>query len=101
MARAVNTGISAIIDGDGVIREPAEFIDLDASVEQRPAKKSMRDPKTGKFHRQLNCAIVGDIPLDHRRSLYVKFGDWFASGCLIIAIAVALRGVLIRPDGKK
>ncbi len=89
--RAVNTGISAIIDGDGVVRDPEQFIDLDSKLADEPPRKSIRDPQTGKFHRQLNCALVADVPLDDRTSFYVRFGDWFAALCLIACVAVTIQ----------
>lgn len=91
LVRAVNTGISALIDGDGVIREPDHFIDLDAQLADESPRTSMRDPKTGTFHRQLNCALVADVPLDDRTSFYVRYGDWFAAICLVACVAVAIQ----------
>ncbi len=76
MVRAVNTGISAVIDGDGVVVEPDDFIDGD-----NKGRHSMRDPKTGRWHKQLGAVIVDAVPLDDRRSLYVEWGDWFAGSC--------------------
>ncbi|MEX2286594.1 MAG: apolipoprotein N-acyltransferase [Planctomycetaceae bacterium] len=76
MVRAVNTGVSAYIDGDGVILEPDVFIDGDGK-----GRKSLVDPKTGRWHKQLNAALVHPIPLDNRSSLYVRWGDWFAGMC--------------------
>ena len=82
LVRAVNTGISAIIDGDGAILDPEVFIDGDARKNQpRPARTRARDPETGAWHKQLNAALVHTVPLDSRRSLYVRFGDWFAILC--------------------
>ena len=86
LVRAVNTGISAIIDGDGVVREPEHFIDLDAERNKVQPRTSIRDPETGRFHRQLNAALVADVPLDPRTSFYVIYGDWFAAGCLVLTI---------------
>lgn len=90
LVRAVNTGISAVIDGDGVVREPATFIDLDG----QPPRSSPRDPRTGKFHKQLNCALVADVPLDPRSSPYVIWGDWFALLCLAAGVATAIQGLV-------
>lgn len=56
MVRAVNTGISAIIDGDGRVRERSE--------------------------KAKNTVVVGRIPLDPRTSVYVATGDWFGGSCL-------------------
>ncbi|MBQ18996.1 MAG: apolipoprotein N-acyltransferase [Planctomycetaceae bacterium] len=117
MVRAVNTGISAIIDGDGVIREPEMFIDGDAEMAREQAlrdesldrearearlemieaarRTSLQNPRTGRWQRQLNAVLVDVIPLDNRRSIYVATGDWFAGGCglacLIVILATAAR----------
>eukprot|EP00913_Durusdinium_trenchii_P023419 g21997.t1 len=90
MVRAVNTGISAVIDGDGAIVEPETFIDGD-----NEGRDSMRDPKTGRWHKSLNAAIVHTVPLDNRRSLYVEWGDWFAQLCALFAAVVAVVGYVL------
>jgi apolipoprotein N-acyltransferase len=97
LVRAVNTGVSAVIDGDGAIREPDVFIDGDARKNaDKPPRTTMRDPKTGAWHKQLNAALIHTVPLDARRSLYVRYGDWFALLCaaatLFAAISVCLPG---------
>ena len=90
LVRAVNTGISAIIDGDGAILDPKVFLDGDARKNAPAAPRtSARDPQTGAWHRQLNAALVHDVPLDPRRSLYVRFGDWFAMLCCAGVVFVA------------
>jgi apolipoprotein N-acyltransferase len=86
LVRAVNTGVSAIIDGNGCIREPERFIDGD-----NQGRTSMVDPQTGSRHKQLNAALVGNVPLDPRTSLYVQFGDWFGMLC---CASVSLVGLL-------
>ncbi len=91
MVRAVNTGISAIIDGDGVVVEPDDFIDGDGK-----GRNSMRDSKTGQYHKQLNAAIVSTVPLDDRRSAYVVWGDWFAGSCGLMAGFVFIGGLIPR-----
>ncbi|TWT58416.1 Apolipoprotein N-acyltransferase [Thalassoglobus neptunius] len=97
MVRAVNTGISAVIDGDGVVREPNDFVDLDAKREERPPTESMKDPETGRYHRQRNLALIADVPLDPRESFYVRFGDWFAASCLVAVFATFFLSFIIRP----
>jgi apolipoprotein N-acyltransferase len=96
MVRAVNTGISAIIDGDGVVVEPEKFIDLDGLTNGAP-RTSIRDPRTGQFHKQLHCALVGTVPLDSRHSLYVWLGDWFGGGCAACCMCLLMAGCLRRP----
>ncbi len=103
LVRAVNTGISAVIDGDGVIREPEVFINGDAtwaatrdtlqkagrsrSAERvpvsmfDPVRSTLFDPVTGRCRKSLNAAVIDTVPLDNRRSLYVTYGDWFAGTC--------------------
>ena len=93
LVRAVNTGISAIIDGDGAIVDPEVFIDGDAMKNSpAPARTKARDPDTGAWHKQLNAALVHTVPLDGRRSLYVRFGDWFAMGCGIVVVLGVVGG---------
>src|SRR5690606_1556993 len=75
MVRAVNMGISAIIDGDGVIRQRAV------------------DPETGRS-KQVEAVLVDYVPLDPRQSLYVAWGDWFGTLCLTLCGAFLVgRGV--------
>jgi apolipoprotein N-acyltransferase len=103
LVRAVNTGISAVIDGDGVIREPEVFIDGDATWKKQqeqlqtvrhqnperrvplsmfdPVRSSLRDPATGLWRKSLNAALIDTVPLDNRHSAYVAYGDWFAGTC--------------------
>jgi apolipoprotein N-acyltransferase len=64
MVRSVNTGISAFIDGDGVIRRRAEGLRT-------------------KNSKQEEAVVVDHIALDTRESLYLAGGDWFAGTCLI------------------
>ena len=55
MVRAVNTGISAFIDGDGVVRKKAVGI-------KRGDSKSDE------------AVVVDTVPLDSRKSLYLAGG---------------------------
>lgn len=98
LVRAVNTGISAVIDGDGVVREAVRFFDAGPRDDETPLRDSMRSPKTGRLHKQLNCAIVADVPLDPRTSLYVTWGDWFAILCLVACVVGGISGIFPRRD---
>src|SRR5690606_5458190 len=95
MVRAVNTGISAIINGDGVVVEPEVFIDHDGTAEGE-RRTTIRDPKSGRFHKQLNAAQVGVVPLDPRTSLYVRTGDWFAGLCAAGCVCLLIAGLILR-----
>lgn len=77
MVRAVNTGISAIIDGDGAIRAKAV------------------DPKTHKS-KEIEAVVCDFVPLDNRHSPYLAGGDWFACLCLILCAACMATGSFTR-----
>lgn len=68
LVRAVNTGISAIIDGDGATRAKAV------------------DSKTGKS-KEVDAIVCDFVPLDHRYSVYLHYGDWFAQVCFGLCMA--------------
>lgn len=91
MVRAVNTGVSAIIDGDGMIVEPDIFIDGD-----NQGRTSFVNPKTGRWNKSLNAVLVDTIPLDNRTSLYTKYGDWFAGACCFCAMFIFFMALLTR-----
>jgi apolipoprotein N-acyltransferase len=100
MVRAVNTGISAFIDGDGIVREPEVFLDYDASRNGADGQRTtMRDPATGAYRKQLNALLVSNVPLDNRSSLYVRWGDWFAALCAAacVVLLVPARFFGLRP----
>ena len=90
MVRCVNGGISAFIDGNGQIREPAEIHVMQEPFDglrvQLQRADGMRDPDTGAWRRQFSGIIFGQAPLDPRESLYVRFGDWFAQLCLLATV---------------
>ncbi len=90
MVRCVNGGISAFIDGNGQIRDPAEIHIMkepfDGLQVQLELVEGLRDPETGHWRRQFSGIIFGQAPLDPRESLYVKYGDWFAAICLVTTL---------------
>ncbi|MDB5388746.1 MAG: lnt [Planctomycetaceae bacterium] len=77
MVRAVNTGISAIIDGDGAIRVKAKNADTGHSKE-------------------VDAVLCDFVPLDHRHSAYLQHGDWFAQVCLGLCVVCFTTGVWSR-----
>ena len=93
MVRAVNTGVSAVIDGDGRIREPEPHNMIQVDERDHPHEAQMIDPQTGRFTRQKNLTLVADVPLDTRKSLYFLYGDWFAAGCASCCVLLAVAGL--------
>ena len=81
LVRAVNTGISAVVDGDGVVREPEVFFDHDTHQ-----LSTLHDPQTGRWRKSINAALIDNVPLDNRRSWYVATGDWFAGICCLMTL---------------
>ncbi len=77
MVRAVNTGISAFIDGDGVVRKQAVGL-------------KTKEPKLD------DAVVVDTVPLDSRQSLYLAGGDWFPGLCLVCCGFVFLSGLFSR-----
>ncbi|MAT14246.1 MAG: apolipoprotein N-acyltransferase [Planctomyces sp.] len=100
MVRAVNTGISAIIDSQGVIRNEPEIFE---TVERKDGETrteqhaSLINPKTGSWFKQVNGFLIDQVPLDKRTSPYLYYGDWFATICLIVVAASLLAACWPRP----
>lgn len=114
LVRAVNTGISAVVDGDGAIVEPDVFLGGNISVprSQRQAGRaagtnsdpssqerllepmSFLDPATGRPRKSLDAVLIDDVPLDDRDSLYVAWGDWFAGTCGFLALGLVVIGLV-------
>lgn len=64
IVRAVNTGISAVIDGNGRI------------LASLPAASS--------------SVLTYQVPLDPRTSLYIRGGDWLPIGCLVVSVILVV-----------
>ncbi|MCA9041107.1 MAG: apolipoprotein N-acyltransferase, partial [Planctomycetaceae bacterium] len=89
MVRAVNTGISAIIDSQGVIRSNPEVfqtVELENGKVQSELHDSIVNPKTGHLFKQVNAILIDQVPLDNRTSPYLYYGDWFAGLCLVLVL---------------
>lgn len=68
LARAVNTGFSALIDGNGEIRH--------------------RLPKN------VEDELVVQVPLDDRTTFYSRWGDWLGLSCLAVTIGWIPMGLI-------
>jgi apolipoprotein N-acyltransferase len=66
LARSANTGISAIIDGNGRVLD------------------SLPTLKEG--------FVTGIVPLDDRRGYYPSWGDWVGQSCLAVVIGLVVLG---------
>jgi apolipoprotein N-acyltransferase len=73
LARAVNTGLSALVDGNGEIRES--------------------------LAKETKGVLSVTVPLDRRTSYYSRWGDWLGLSCLAISIGLVPMAALRRPKG--
>ena len=67
VVRAVNMGISGIIDPDGRVKELPDY-------EWSDSKKKV-------------AIVSGDVPLDSRGSFYARAGDWVPGLCWVLVLA--------------
>ncbi len=87
LARAVNMGISAVIDSDGRVVSPVK-----ESAPWSGAHEVWSIPNggaendalaTGQWskYKKTEAVVVVDMPIDHRASLYAAWGDWLPYSC--------------------
>jgi apolipoprotein N-acyltransferase len=103
LARAVNMGISALIDSNGRVLEPQL---LEYEKRKEPGTYTyfwnVADGETANLpvarwneFKKVSGVLTGIIPIDHRTSLYSVWGDWLPYGCWAI-MGAGLVGVLRR-----
>jgi apolipoprotein N-acyltransferase len=109
VARSVNMGISAVIDGNGRVLQPQELPrpnprdDADFHVWSAPMQRDgATELPVSQWHEYKKVAgvLLATIPIDDRLSLYSGWGDWLPWSCWF-AIAVAFVFVLGRRTGSK
>jgi apolipoprotein N-acyltransferase len=106
VARAVNMGVSAIIDGNGRVLKPNTLTsgrgagpapvwevigEAGRLVELPPAD-------WGRF-KKVAGVLVGAIPIDHRFSLYAAWGDWLPQACWFLVLVGLIWSFLHRRRG--
>ena len=74
LVRASNTGVSAVIDGDGAVRRPAVYLNAAGEPTDGPALPD-----------DVACVLIADVPLDPRGSPYLLWGDWLGFLCAAAA----------------
>jgi len=75
MVRAATTGISVAVGADGAIIAASE--------------------------RAERTVVIADVPHVSRPSLYVRLGDWFALGCVLLGFWLVLMGNRARPGNPR
>lgn len=71
--------MSAVIDGDGVPRVPAVFLNESGEPVENLTGENAALPD------ERACVLIADVPLDPRRSLYLWWGDAPAFLCAAAA----------------
>jgi apolipoprotein N-acyltransferase len=70
VVRAVNLGISAVVDPNGrVTHMPGE---------------------TWAKSKAIEGVVVANVPIDHRQSIYAMTGDWLPWTCWVVIVAIVL-----------
>jgi len=103
VARAVNMGISAVIDGNGRVLQPESQplpdprVDADDRVWMVPMQRdSTTELPVSNWHeyKKVPGVLLAVIPIDDRVSLYARWGDWLPWSCwALIGGAFALTWV--------
>lgn len=92
VARAVNMGVSAVIDGNGRVLQPESFHrDGDTSLWEIYGDHSDYAPalpvaRWSEF-KSVPGVLTATMPIDRRSSLYARYGDWLPILCWIVLLA--------------
>jgi apolipoprotein N-acyltransferase len=104
-ARAVNMGISAVIDGNGRVLRPREH-DLPPGYrppdpkhlpkvwEVTPDADELPVSEWGRY-KKVSGVLLATVPLDGRRALYPVLGDWLPQVCWAV-LGLCVAGVVWR-----
>ncbi len=97
IGRSVNMGLSALVDPNGRVLAPQVTTDVHGTRlwELRPGAADLPVSRWDEF-KTVPGVLIASVPIDHRVSLYARFGDWlaWASSAVVAlgAIAAFLRG---------
>jgi apolipoprotein N-acyltransferase len=109
LARAVNMGISAVIDANGRVLEPATVRHEEKGSEWQidPDIEPARELPVARWaaFKKVAGVLTAVIPIDRRGSFYAAWGDWLAWLCWLgVASGIAMtfrRGRLARSPGAR
>jgi apolipoprotein N-acyltransferase len=91
IGRSVNMGISAVVDPNGRVLAPQQTTDVNGARlwELGPGAADLPVSRWNEF-KTVPGVLIASMPIDHRVSVYSRFGDWLAWAC-----SLALGGGLI------
>lgn len=110
VARAVNMGISAVIDGNGRVRQSDQgylvksdgkgtlwnWVHNKLLLGDQPLSGEVPVARWHEFKKAAGVLLT-PIPIDDRTSLYARWGDWFPQGCWLVLVLGVLVGIRRSP----
>jgi apolipoprotein N-acyltransferase len=93
MVRAVNMGVSALIDGNGRVLKPKLHPDTNPPVwvVEEDMLQRVPDLPVSEWHQFKKTAgiLKATVPIDTRFSFYAATGDWLPIGCWLALLTGA------------
>ncbi len=89
MVRAVNMGVSAVIDSNGRVLKPTEVPGTDPPTWRvSPGLTGYAELPVAEWHdfKKKPGILRAVVPIDHRFSFYVLAGDWLPASCWAIVL---------------
>ncbi|MCI0378661.1 MAG: apolipoprotein N-acyltransferase [Gemmataceae bacterium] len=100
IVRAVNMGVSAVIDSNGRVQKPREIRDFQGKkmwvVERDSRGVGELTPSEWHPFKKTAGVITATVPLDQRLSLYAQWGDLLPGGCWLLLAGVIVWSKLRR-----
>jgi apolipoprotein N-acyltransferase len=93
VARAVNMGISAVIDSNGRVLAPRKLSEEVWEVPEGAGGLALSDWHE---YKKVGGLLAATVPLDDRVSVYARYGDWFATSCLASVLLLGVGLTLTR-----
>jgi apolipoprotein N-acyltransferase len=95
VGRAVNMGVSALVDSNGRVLAPGRVVDVNGmQVWEIPDQPESLPVSRWYEYKKVAGVLIGRVPIDARGSFYADWGDCFALGCggfLLLALVGSSR----------
>jgi apolipoprotein N-acyltransferase len=103
LGRAVNMGISAIIDGNGRVLAPNKIGETASGYTWEVPQNGATELPVSRWSefKKVKGVLTGVIPIDHRTSWYARWGDWLPWTCWLLVVALLIFGWMRAPRPKE